>query len=50
MSVSRWNYDPARCDGHYCPGDCWWCHYSPDHDSDVDDPYDGRYDLEEDSQ
>ena len=32
-----WNYDPDRCDGHYCCGDCWWCRYSPDHDGDVDD-------------
>lgn len=37
MSVSKWNYDPDRCDGHYCPGDCWWCKRSPDHDGDVDD-------------
>lgn len=28
MSVSKWNYDPERCDYDYCPGDCDFCHKS----------------------
>lgn len=25
MSVSKWSYDPDKCDGDYCPGDCDNC-------------------------
>ena len=25
MSVSKWAYSPAKCDGDYCPGDCDYC-------------------------
>ena len=25
MSVSKWAYDPDKCDGEYCPGDCDFC-------------------------
>ena len=25
MSVSKWNYTPEKCDGHYCPGECDLC-------------------------
>lgn len=25
MSVSLWNYDPERCDGNACCGDCDLC-------------------------
>lgn len=25
MSTSKWAYDPERCDGHYCCGDCDNC-------------------------
>ena len=25
MSVSKWSYEPAKCDGDYCPGDCDLC-------------------------
>lgn len=25
MSVSKWAYDPERCDGEGCPGDCDLC-------------------------
>ena len=25
MSVSKWAYEPTKCDGHYCPGDCDLC-------------------------
>lgn len=25
MSVSLWDYDPDKCDGKICPGDCDQC-------------------------
>lgn len=25
MSVSKWAYEPSKCDGDYCPGDCDNC-------------------------
>ena len=25
MSVSKYSYIPAKCDGGYCPGDCEYC-------------------------
>lgn len=25
MSTSKWAYDPRRCDGQPCPGDCDHC-------------------------
>lgn len=25
MSTSKWAYDPRRCDGQPCPGDCDRC-------------------------
>ena len=25
MSVSKWAYEPKKCDGDYCPGDCDNC-------------------------
>ena len=25
MSVSKWAYQPDRCDGNVCPGDCDSC-------------------------
>lgn len=25
MSVSKWAYDPDKCDGDFCPGDCDDC-------------------------
>lgn len=25
MSVSKWAYDPDKCDGNFCPGDCDCC-------------------------
>lgn len=26
MSVSKWAYEPEKCDGDYCVGDCDFCH------------------------
>lgn len=25
MSISKWAYDPDKCDGDYCCGDCDYC-------------------------
>lgn len=25
MSVSKWSYEPEKCDGDYCSGDCDFC-------------------------
>ena len=25
MSVSHWAYDPDKCDGDFCPGECDIC-------------------------
>lgn len=25
MSVSKWAYEPDKCDGDYCVGDCDFC-------------------------
>ena len=25
MSVHRWAYDPDKCEGNFCPGDCDCC-------------------------
>lgn len=38
MSVSKWAYIPAKCDGEPCPGDCdvcsKWDMCPPGHDAD----------------
>lgn len=26
MSVSKYKYEPWKCDGEYCPGDCDFCY------------------------
>ena len=33
----KWAYDPERCDGVCCNGNCSWCMYNPDHDGGCDD-------------
>lgn len=30
MSVSKWAYIPAKCDGDFCPGDCDVCSKAKD--------------------
>ena len=25
MSVDKWAYEPKKCEGHYCVGDCDFC-------------------------
>ena len=48
MSVSKWAYDPDKCDGNACPGDCDYCYkadWEPD-DFNIEigfDPYMGCY-------
>lgn len=39
MSVHRWAYDPDKCDGNPCPGDCDCCPKAEDDvvDEEVDD-------------
>lgn len=32
MSVSLWAYDPDKCEGNVCPGDCDICHKWEDDD------------------
>ena len=27
MSVNKWNYEPSKCDGRPCIGDCDECNY-----------------------
>lgn len=34
MSVSKWNYEPDKCDGHYCPGDCDLCSIEEEREED----------------
>ena len=31
MSVSLYAYDPNRCDGDFCPGDCQFCYKNPEY-------------------
>ena len=26
MSVSKWGYEPWKCEGEFCPGDCDVCY------------------------
>lgn len=30
MSVSKWAYEPEKCDYDFCPGDCDNCHKAED--------------------
>lgn len=32
MSVSKWNYDPDKCDGQPCIGDCDLCNREVEQD------------------
>lgn len=32
MSCSKWAYDPEKCDGDFCPGDCDICSKADDED------------------
>lgn len=34
MSVSKWSYEPTKCDGHYCPGECDLCALKDEEDED----------------
>ena len=35
MSVSKWSYDPEKCDYDYCVGDCDYCHKADDDGEEV---------------
>jgi hypothetical protein len=34
MSISKWAYDPDKCDGDFCCGDCDRCQKAEDDDFD----------------
>lgn len=43
MSVSKWAYEPTKCDNEYCPGDCDFCpkaKYSIEDEEEEDDEAD----------
>lgn len=49
MGVSKWAYDPEKCDGDYCPGDCDFCSFDPE-EPELCLPYEGErrnYDSKE---
>ena len=35
MSVSKWAYEPEKCDGDFCPGDCDFCHKAEGDDTEI---------------
>lgn len=37
MSVSKWAYEPKKCDGQFCCGDCEFCELANDTDEEEDD-------------
>ena len=37
MSVSLWAYNPSKCDGDYCPGDCDLCRKAEEEEEVEDD-------------
>lgn len=37
MSVSKWAYDPEKCDGALCVGDCDYCELAMVADEEEDD-------------
>lgn len=41
MSVNLWAYDPEKCDGKYCCGDCDFCNRTDD-ELEEDDIRNGR--------
>ena len=43
MSVSKWAYEPSKCDGDYCCGDCDFCSKA---DIFEDDDYDDEFEEE----
>ena len=46
MSVSKWAYEPWKCDGEYCPNDCDHC-YKANIEADGDVTWDGLTDDNE---
>jgi len=37
MSCSKWAYDPEKCDGDYCVGDCDYCHKADEEEVTVEE-------------
>ena len=37
MSVSKWAYEPEKCDGDYCVGDCDYCHKADEEEVTVEE-------------
>jgi hypothetical protein len=37
MSIKLWAYDPDKCDGDYCPGNCDCCSKRDEHEEEEDD-------------
>lgn len=37
MSCDMWAYEPDKCDGQPCPGDCDFCSRAEDWEDDEDD-------------
>lgn len=37
MSVSKWAYEPEKCDGDYCCGDCDFCNKADEEEITVAD-------------
>ena len=51
MSVSKYAYEPWKCDGEFCPGDCDLCYKAEwqrddedlgETDADIQDTYDSE--------
>lgn len=36
MSTSKWAYNPAKCDGDYCTGDCEICNKADESEVEAD--------------
>lgn len=48
MSVSKWAYEPYKCDGEFCIGDCDLCYKAELEEENVgDDKQHGRTDKRE---
>lgn len=37
MGVSKWAYDPEKCDYDFCPGDCDFCHKADEEEVTVEE-------------
>lgn len=37
MSISKWGYNPEKCDGDFCCGDCDFCPKAYEEDEEAED-------------